>query len=96
MRGEDDGAETGSLSKAGQQEKTRATRRNTRRGEERRRGSASENDEALWEEEVGGGSLKVMIFNLSRVQEVFKTHSYEHRNNTNKRCPLGKKTSLLL
>lgn len=91
MRGEDDGAETGSLSKAGQQEKTRATRRNTRRGEERRRGSASEN-----EEEVGGGSLKVMIFNLSRVQEVFKTHSYEHRNNTNKRRPLGKKTSLLL
>lgn len=78
----------GSRNRRGQREGTQ--------GQERRRGSASENDEALWEEEVGGGSLKVMIFNLSRVQEVFKTHSYEHRNNTNKRRPLGKKTSLLL
>lgn len=73
----------GSRKRRGQREGTQ--------GEERRRGSVSEN-----EEEVGGGSLKVMIFNLSRVQEVFKTHSYEHRNNTNKRRPLGKKTSLLL
>lgn len=78
----------GSRKRRGQREGTQ--------GEERRRGSASENDEALWEEEVGGGSPKVMIFNLSRVQEAFKTHSYEHRNNTNKRRPLGKKTSLLL
>lgn len=32
MKGENDGAETGSLSKGGQQQKTRATRGNTRRG----------------------------------------------------------------